>query len=58
MMVLGSASIMLGVCYILSMTRWVDLPMVCAWSSHMVLGRIVFSPWYVVHPAKGTTVMF
>ena len=30
----------------------------CAWVSHMVLGMMVFSPWYFVDLVKGTTVMF
>jgi len=30
----------------------------CAWFSHMVLGVIVFFPWYFVDFFKGTTVMF
>lgn len=30
----------------------------CAWISNMVLGVMVFSPWYFVDLVKGTTVMF
>ena len=26
--------------------RWADLHMVCAWFLHMVVGMMVFGPWY------------
>ena len=33
-------------------------PWFYAWVLHMVLGMIVFCPWYFVDLVKGTTVMF
>jgi len=30
----------------------------CAWVFHMVLGMMVFYPWYSIDPVKGNTVMF